>query len=108
MANLSNEATKTASDQRAMRRQGIAAMLAKADDLQIVGRREIIARIAQLAELLGARAGEREWIEDEQHVLLSAKRAELERLAVGVDKLVFLQFLVEGQGVEQHMRVLDP
>jgi hypothetical protein len=30
------------------------------------------------------------------------------RLAVGVDELVFLQLIVEGQGVKEHVGVLDP
>ena len=31
-----------------------------------------------------------------------------EGLPVGIDKFVFLQFIVEGQGLKEHMRVLDP
>ena len=41
-------------------------------------------------------------------VLPFAERGIGEGLAVGIDELIFLQFLIEGQGVDQHMRVLDP
>ena len=41
-------------------------------------------------------------------VLAFAERRIGEGLAVGIDELIFLQLLVEGQCVEEYMRVLDP
>jgi len=64
---------------------------------------------AEMTQPLDEMRGEPEIVGAQLPVVLAFAKCGIgESLAVGIDELVFLQLLVEGQCVEQDMRMLDP